>query len=287
MNKTFLATVILAILLGGCVLQVDTPQIQNPAQNQPEQIQPTPVSPAAIPQLTTYNQEIPILMYHHIGTVPADRKTDAVRIDLTVSAENFDAQMKWLQDKGYTSISMAEAATFVEHKGQFPAWSSFALPGKPVVISFDDGYEDAYTEALPVLKKYNFSGAFGIITGKVGTPEYMTWEQIQALRHDGMEILSHTVSHPDLRFTTDKELKKELENSKATLQDKLGIQVEEIVYPSGKFDARVIKAAEAAGYLGARTTANWKTTKDSSPYALPAVRIHGDTTLKHFGALLP
>lgn len=245
------------------------------------QTQPTSNLPPII-----YNLEIPILMYHHIGKVPSDKKYDAVREDLTVSPENLETQLKWLKDQGYTSISMAETIVFARAKGEFPAWSSFALPKKPIIISLDDGYEDAYTNALPLLRKYNFSGSFAVITGKVGTPEYMTWEQIKILVKNGMEILSHTVSHPDLRLISDKKLAEELADSKKTLEDNLGNEIYALVYPSGQVDNRVSAAADAADYSGARTTATGKVTKNSPPYELPVVRIHGGTTLEHFVELL-
>lgn len=150
---------------------------------------------------------------------------------------------------------MAQAAAFAKAGGKFSASSDSALPKKPVVISFDDGYEDAYAAALPLLKKYDFKGSFAIITGKVGTPDYMTWEHIKTLARGGMEILSHTISHSDLRLISDKKLEEELAGSKKILQDKLGVQIDGLVYPSGQ-------------------------------YELPAVRIRAKTTLEKFAELV-
>lgn len=215
--------------------------------------------------------EIPILMYHYIGSIPLDQKNNAFRKDLTVSKDSFEAQLKWLKEKGFTAIYFTNLLRFLN------AEKEISLPKKPVVLSFDDGYEDAYTEAFPVLKKYGFRGAFAIITGKIGQEGYLTWEQILEMKKAGMEFLSHSVSHMDLRTLSNKTLGEELTQSKKILEEKLSAPIIGFVYPAGKYNQRIIEAVKKAGYKAARTTKNGKVTRDSKIFELPTVRVKEKT----------
>lgn len=215
-------------------------------------------APAPIQEVT---KKIPILMYHYIGEIPAGQKNNAVRKDLTVSAENFEAQLKWLKKNGYTTP-------------------------ESIMLTFDDGYDDAYSTVLPLLKKYDFRGIFAIITGKVGTPGYLNWPQILAMKQAGMEFWSHTISHLGLRTLPDKMLETELMHSKTTLEEKLGMKIDGFVYPAGKYNERVVQAVKMAGYLWARTTKNGWATLPLNSYEIPTVRIHGTTSLAQFASLL-
>lgn len=238
---------------------------------------PPAALPVAVPMPVGSSFEyIPILMYHYMGDVPSDQIGNKIREDLTVSAGNFEAQLKWLKEEGYTSVTLREA---VEAYGETPP---APLPERPVVLTFDDGYDDAYTVALPLLKKYGMTGTFGIITGKAGKPGYMTWEQIVKLNEAGMEIVAHTVSHLELPTLSDNVLASELENSRKILEKNLGHPVRDLVYPSGKYDERVMAAAKAAGYLSGRTTKRGVVTKDTNSFELPVLRVHGNTTLEQF-----
>src|SRR5579864_2042437 len=94
--------------------------------------------------------KLPILMYHHVGSLP--QNADATTKDLTVPAQNFLQQVKWLSDNGYHSVSLEDIYLYTH--GQFQ------MPSKPVIFSFDDGYTDVFQNAVPVLKQYGYSGSF-------------------------------------------------------------------------------------------------------------------------------
>lgn len=211
--------------------------------------------------IKTPTKKIPILMYHYIGEIPADQKNNAVRKDLTVSAENFEAQLKWLKKNGYTT------------------------PGS-IMLTFDDGYDNAYSTAFPLLEKYGFRGIFAIITGKVDTAGYLSWDQISEMKQVGMEFWSHTVAHLDLRTLSDKILETELIYSKTILEEKLGVKIDGFVYPAGKYNERVVQAVKKAGYLWARTTKKGWGTLPLNSYEIPTIRIHGTTSLAQFASLL-
>jgi peptidoglycan/xylan/chitin deacetylase (PgdA/CDA1 family) len=130
-------------------------------------------------------------MYHYISVPPPD--ADRYRLDLSVTPENMDAQMGWLAENGYATITLQELL--------YHLTLGWPLPERPVVLTFDDGYRDAFENAFPILQKYGFVGTFFIITDRVtfGEPAYATWDQIVEMHNAGMDIQSHTRTHPDLR----------------------------------------------------------------------------------------
>jgi peptidoglycan/xylan/chitin deacetylase (PgdA/CDA1 family) len=216
--------------------------------------------------------QVPILMYHHIAV--AGPNADAVRRDLSVSPAAFEAQMAYLTSHGYHTVSLLDLLEYLQG-GQ-------ALPARPIILTFDDGYDDNYTYAYPILRRYGLQGTFFIITGLVGRPGYLTWEQAREMRRGGMSLESHTCTHPDLTRSTPGHVDEEVRDSKAALERELGGPVFFLSYPSGKYNAAVITALEANGYLGAVTTQYGTTQESSALYELCRVRIRGSDTLESF-----
>lgn len=181
------------------------------------------------------------LMYHHIGllTNPAEE-----RYPFTISPEMFEKQLLFLKQHGYTPIS--EAAAVQAYK------FGKSLVKKPVLFTFDDGHEDNYTFLFPLLQKYQVPVLIFLITDRVGTPGYLTWEQIKEMQQSGLVYFgSHTCSHRRLRHLSDEEINQEVVNSKRVLEEKLGTSVYSFCYPfgSGGFDKRVRPFVLQAGYL--------------------------------------
>jgi len=135
--------------------------------------------------------KLPILMYHHVGPLP--ESSDALRNDLTVSPEDFEMQVAFIKGQGFNTISLQNLLDYSQ--GQF------TLPDNPIIFTFDDGYDDAFLNAAPILKKYGLFGSFGVITQfpgiSYGTNTYATWDQIKKAKNEGMEIVSHTQDHFD------------------------------------------------------------------------------------------
>jgi peptidoglycan/xylan/chitin deacetylase (PgdA/CDA1 family) len=142
-----------------------------------------------------------------------------------------------------------------------------------VVLTFDDGFENFYTNAFPTLQTHHLPAVVFVVTGWVGKNGYLTWEQIRQLDQEGITIGSHSVTHPWLPALSDVELKRELQASKRILEGKLGHPVDLFCYPMGAFDERVRKAVIDAGYRGARATNPGKAASNRDPYALKRVRI--------------
>ncbi|MBL8030429.1 MAG: polysaccharide deacetylase family protein [Candidatus Doudnabacteria bacterium] len=228
--------------------------------------------------------KLPILMYHHIGEIPKEAKTDYIRVGLTVSPENFEAQIAWLKNQGFNSITLQNLLDYTKQ--------SFNMPKNPVVITFDDGYEDAILTAPPILKKYGFTGTFGIITQfsgiSYGTNKYATWEQIKNAKNSGMEIASHTQDHFDGTNKTYNEAFKlrNIEGSKADIKSKLGVDTKILIYPFGHYDTTYIKIAQKAGFEIGLTTTEGKVVKLDNLMEIPRIRISNSTTIAGFKKLL-
>lgn len=220
--------------------------------------------------------KIPILMYHHVGTVPTN--ANSTRTDMTVSPEDFESHVKWLSESGFTSISLADIYLY--------SIGEKTLPKKPVVFTFDDGYEDVFTNAIPILKKYNFIGSFAIITQwpgqTMGDNIYATWDQIASAKNEGMEIVSHSQNHFDgtnAKFNPEY-IYQNLSNSILDIQNHLGFTTQVLIYPYGHYTNTYIKEAKKAGFLIALTVHEGNFVNLSNLMEIPRVRVHGKQNLE-------
>lgn len=219
---------------------------------------------------------VPILMYHYISVPPPD--ADIYRLDLSVTPDNFAAQMDYLAAEGYHPIRLSDLSDYLLN-------GKPALPSKPIVLTFDDGYLDNYQNALPVLVKHNFPATFFIITqfAEEKRAGYMNWDQIEQLAIDGMEIGSHTMNHVELNNRSRVYLESEIGGSKAMIESRIGTPVKSFCYPSGKYDARTIDVLRSEGYLAATATdiqGVFQATKDI--YELRRIRVRGSYAVADF-----
>ena len=176
---------------------------------------------------------VPILLYHHISNdQPGNR--------YYVPVATFEQQMQWLHDHGYTAITVSQLVNVLLNGGP--------LPARPVAITFDDGNEDVYQNALPILQRFGYPATSFIIVTWVGVQDYVTMDQLKDLIGDGWEIGSHTMTHIDL--TKDHSvLNYELAQSRSHLEEDLGVPINTVAYPFGAFDQTVAKKASNYGYL--------------------------------------
>jgi peptidoglycan/xylan/chitin deacetylase (PgdA/CDA1 family) len=210
---------------------------------------------------TSFYQGIPVLNYHQIN--------DLDHNSLTVNSKQFDRQMQYLSDNGYTTITPNELADSLE--------SDKKLPEKSILITFDDGYKDNYTCAFPILEKYNMKATIFLITDYVNTyPKYLNWNEINEMQAASINFESHTLSHIDLTTAaTDAELRKQLLDSRKALEWRLHKKVNFIAYPCGTYDTHIIEATKDAGYRGAFTV-NFGSARTGMPmYALDRIPIFG------------
>ena len=243
-NKIIGALLFVFLVLGssGCT---------RPQPSTPSKSQLTPANPTTQPdqEQTSDKQSvlssaqrsegIPILYYHSIMLETGN--------DLRMPPDQFEAQMAYLQDNGYNSVSL-EQLYQASYKGG-------TLPEKPVVITFDDGYVDNYTTALPILKKHGYTATVFMVTSYIGGKGFMSWPQLKALVTEGWEIEGHTTHHSYLTKIDPSTLLRELRPPKELLEKELGQPVNFFAYPYGDLNANVVQKVKDAGYLLAVTTA--------------------------------
>lgn len=235
-----------------------------------------PAPPALPPENLPAGQAVlpPILMYHYIRDV--DPAADSMGYNLSIAPADFEQQLAWLQQQGYVGVAMATVERCMRGQGECPA--------RAVGLTFDDGYEDAYSIALPILQRYGMHGTFYVVNSFVGQPGYMSWEQLAALRDAGMEIGAHTVSHLNLTSLDAGTASYEIGQSKAEIEQRLGVSVASFCYPAGFYDPSIEGLVQAAGYTNATTT-RWDFDYGDM-YALPRRRIAGGTALDSFAAIV-
>jgi peptidoglycan/xylan/chitin deacetylase (PgdA/CDA1 family) len=204
--------------------------------------------------------DLPILMYHRIGPIPAG--IPAVTKTLTVTPEDFAGQMRWLKSNGYHAVSQLQVYRALE-KGK-------PLPAKPVMITFDDGYRDVLWHAAPVLHRLHMPATEYVITGRVsnGDPSFLTWPQLTRLEKLGVTIGSHTVTHQDLALIPPSQALAELRDSRRALEQHLGHPVQWFAYPFGAENATVVSLAERVGYVLAVTTQGGTAQSAAAPLLL-------------------
>lgn len=218
-------------------------------------------SPEPIPSVPreNFSADIPVLMYHY-------------------TPNNFEEQLQHLQSHGYQTVSMREVSEFL--------YSGTPLPYKPVVITFDDGFEDQL-KSFALLEKYKMKATYYIILGGersnycIGLSRtnlncgdsYLNWTQLKTLHDSGLiEIGAHTLNHPDLPSLAEKEQLQEILESKNRLEDTYNIAVTTFAYPYGKYDQATIELVKKTGFLTAVTTHSDTMQSSANRYTLPRVR---------------
>lgn len=220
---------------------------------------------------------VPILMYHHLQDLPSD--ATELRLTWTVAPAHFDAQMALIAQRGFHAITMAQLV------GQLK--EGRPLPAKPIIISFDDGWEEQYTVAFPILKKYHLIGTFFVYTRPIDHAPYMTWAQLQEMSAAGMDIQAHTLTHPHLRALSPDEAMKEIADSKSIIETRLGKPVVAFDYPFGEYNASIIDMLKRAGYESAVTLAAGYTQRADELFTLHRIRVSYRDTLDDLVKRLP
>lgn len=218
-------------------------------------------------------QRIPILMYHYLGE---PRATDMAA--LWVKPAEFERQMRWLALGGYRTVTLHELLGALRH--------GRPLPGRPVVITFDDGHASFADSAAPVLARFGFTATMFVITGKIGAPNFLDADAIRRLAGAGMQFESHTVSHPVLTEIGDEEARREIVDSKAALEQVLGAPVRFFAYRGGHYNDTVKQLVEAAGYEGAVSTRPGLNGQGADPFALYRMRVRRGDGLLNFSRAL-
>jgi peptidoglycan/xylan/chitin deacetylase (PgdA/CDA1 family) len=220
-------------------------------------------------------QTVPVLSYHHFSLDRADK--------LTVTKSTFEEQMKFLKDRGYRVITLDQLFDFLEFKSQ--------IPKKSVVINIDDGWRSTYDIAFPILKKYGYPATLFVYTDLiVGSEKTLSWDLIQEMANNGMDIQCHTKTHRHLTTIDQKEsfkeyfeaIEKELSACEAMIKKKLNKEVKYLAYPYGDTNPLVIELLKKHGYWGAFTIKRGGNPFFIHNYRLNRSMIYGDFDLNQF-----
>ena len=229
--------------------------------------------------------KVPIMIYHRFADELPD---DFEQRTLTVATADFREQLDLLKRNGYKTITVAELYNSLYY--------GLPLPGKPIVLVIDDGFEDAYTKALPLLTEFGFGATVAMISRAIDQPEYLTWEEIRGMSSGAVEFISHTANHVNLGGVPPETARAELADSRRTLEEGLGRPVQFLVYPYGEpfvggtaqARATILRLLPETGYAGALTTSPGPpyldTQEAAEPYRLHRIPVSGGETLSRFAA---
>jgi peptidoglycan/xylan/chitin deacetylase (PgdA/CDA1 family) len=214
----------------------------------------------------------PVFIYHHVTQFrPSD---DAIERGLTITPQQFDGELSYLASHHYRTVSAADAVSRLLEGRK--------LPAKHVILSFDDGYSDMYTNVYPQLRRRHMTATFFIPSGLIGKPRYLTWRQLEDMSRHGMDIEAHSVTHPDLTVVPRPQVRGEIYGSRQTLQRRLHTSVRIFAYPYGTYNSYILKTLRKAGYLAAFTTSQGWWLRSSHLLTLPRVYVDNDDTLPIF-----
>jgi peptidoglycan/xylan/chitin deacetylase (PgdA/CDA1 family) len=228
-----------------------------------------------------------ILCYHEVDAAPAHETiprrtasadTTSEQLRYTATPEQFREELDYLEQHDYHVIALADLVDFLNG-------CRASLPAKAVVITVDDGWLCAYTEIFPELRRRKIPWTLFVYPKIVGRGAHaVTWAQIAEMAEAGVDVESHTYTHPFLTQTND--LDRELAGSREAIEEKTGKPACFLSYPYGDYNAAVIAEAEADGYEAAVTTRRAPIALSTSPLALTRYLIHNDTTIEEFKTFL-
>jgi peptidoglycan/xylan/chitin deacetylase (PgdA/CDA1 family) len=234
----------------------------------------------------TKKKNIPILMYHSV----ADSSNPKFQ-PFAVSPRIFSEQMSYLHKNHYTPMTATQLLNARLQNG-------LSLPDRPVVLTFDDGFADFFTDAFPALKQYDFTATLYVVTAFVnetsrwldsegeGLRPMVTWEQLAEMNAYGIECGAHTHSHPHLDVLSPVQAKEEIETSKKILEDHLGKATQSFAYPFGHFTRRVQQLVQDAGFSSACAVRHTMSTENDNPFSLARLMVSRSTSMEAFAALL-
>jgi len=214
---------------------------------------------------------VPILTYHHVG-VPSTKW----RLN-TVNEKSFEYQMNFIKRHGFEVISFNDLVNGIK--------AGHLFSRNTVVIQFDDGYEDNYTYAYPILKKYGYPAIVFLISDKIGTPGFLTWHEVKEMENDNFIAGAHTRHHSYLPILSTAEAQEEIAGSKKVIEDNLGHSIDYFCYPSGGFTPEIKKLVMDAGYKAAVTTNRGKGKFNTDLYELKRIHMNG-TDDRYSGLIL-
>ncbi|HSW89531.1 MAG TPA: polysaccharide deacetylase family protein [Patescibacteria group bacterium] len=234
---------------------------------------PTPSpTPTPYPPPGWHCTTLPILMYHHIE--PESSAKDKGQTALTVDPKFFQEQMDYLTEKKYTTMYLSQLADYFD--------TGTPLPHKPIILSFDDGYDDFYQYALPVLQAHSFKSEAFIPTGLLENAGYMSWSQIIAASKTGVDIAHHTWSHANVARSSTASFAQEIDLPITQFASHGFTPMNIFAYPYGTHNSVIENYLASKGFRIAVTTLPGQTQCKEDRLALHRTRI-GNAPLSSYG----
>jgi peptidoglycan/xylan/chitin deacetylase (PgdA/CDA1 family) len=232
-------------------------------------------SPSELGGPTAGSTYVPILMYHYIRINPDPH--DQLGFNLSVTPHDFAVQMLYLQANGFHVVSLGTAVEAIRtHR---------ALPSRPVVLTFDDGYRDFYTVAAPVLQRLNFTATSFVVSGFLGRARYMTPQMVEILDAEGFTIGDHTVDHAALASLPAARAAWEMATARTALEGLVHHPVVDLAYPGGSFNPSVEHQVQQLGFQDALSTMAGPFHTDATLYALTRQRVCGGISVAYYAQL--
>lgn len=249
-------------------LPTPTPVTQALSLPTPTPIPTPPLAPT--PDGMQRTLRVPILMYHYVSTPPPG--ADIYRSDLSVPPATLAAHLDRLVAEGYATISLYDLTANLTQ--------GVPLPDKPVIITFDDGYRDNFTNAFPLFQERGLTATFFVVTDFIDEQraDYLTWDMARAMLAGGMSIESHGRNHVSLEGKDTDYLVWQALGSLETIEHELGVRPRFVSYPAGEYDQNTIDVFRSANYWAGVTTEQGATHSSTNPFELRRVRVRNTTT---------
>jgi peptidoglycan/xylan/chitin deacetylase (PgdA/CDA1 family) len=227
---------------------------------------------------------LPILMYHSISP-----RAEPGFARFAMHPSEFAAHMSFVADAGYQTITVTEAMA---------ARDQHRLPERCVVLTFDDGFDDFHTTALPILRRHGLRATLYVTTGYVGRTgrwladcdeqdrQMIGWSQLREVAAEGVEIGAHSHTHPQLDRLGSTRLAGEVRRPKVLLEEQLGLAVNSFAYPFGYWDRTARRAVAAAGYDSACGVDDLPAPAGADRLALPRLTVNAGTSVEQLAQLL-
>jgi len=281
MNKKISLTVAIVVFL--FLVFYPKQNIDEKSFSQPT-VQPEPTStptptPSPTPKPLTFAQmnelygpcvRVPTLMYHHIQDMEIAASKN--QQNLSVSPETFEQHLVYLQSSGYTTISMQELINFFD--------LGTALPTKPILLTFDDGYKDFFEKAIPLINKYQAKSTLFLATGLANNPEYISWGDVTNFSKNLVLVANHTWSHTNTNGSREK-VAKEITTADTQLSQN-GLNSPKVFsYPYGLVGSTAESVLSENGYQLGFTTMPGSILCKQKRLTLPRIRV-GNTLLGNY-----
>lgn len=220
--------------------------------------------------VSTENVKVPILYYHSVDESEAN--------EVIISPQKLKEQLQYILDQEYIPITLTEFNNYL--------FNNQPIPEKSIMITFDDGYMDNYTNAFPILKELGIKATIFLMTVGVDEGYYLSSHQINEMIDYGIDIQSHTVNHVHLNELTYDEQLSELKTSKEFIENITHREVISLAYPYGDYNNDTIRAAKEAGYTLCFTTNNGLASSESDYYQIERIYVSSRYSLDYFTTIL-